>query len=106
VMSSFSEALPTALCEAMILGKPVVVTTCSGCSSMVGNGAYGIMTNDTPESLLNGLKILMADYAMRKDVSKKSSQRSKQFNIKHAVEKYESVLDQQPVTDMLIHEVF
>src|SRR5699024_11198823 len=71
VMSSFSEALPTALCEAMILGKPVVVTNCSGCRSLVGNGAYGIMTKQTTESLFNGLKILMADSALRKDFSKK-----------------------------------
>jgi len=38
VMSSLSEALPTVLCEAMILGVPTLVTNCSGCRGLVNSG--------------------------------------------------------------------
>ena len=41
-MSSITEALPTVLCEAMVLGKPVLVTNCSDVE-IVANGEYGLM---------------------------------------------------------------
>ena len=94
VMSSFSEALPTVLCEAMILGRPVVVTNCSGCKSIVDGGSYGLMSEPTPQSLFEGLKLMIDDPALRSTYSKKSQERSKLFNIDNAITEYEKLLDQ------------
>ncbi len=93
-MSSFSEALPTVLCEAMILGRPVVVTNCSGCKSIVDGGSYGLMSEPTPQSLFEGLKLMIDDPALRSTYSKKSQERSKLFNIDNAITEYEKLLDQ------------
>jgi glycosyltransferase involved in cell wall biosynthesis len=94
VMSSFSEALPTVLCEAMILGKPVVVTNCSGCKGLVDEGVYGLMKEQTPQAIFEGLKLMIDDPDLRKKYSLKSKERSKLFDIDKAINEYEKLLDQ------------
>ena len=43
VMPSHSEGLPTALMEAMALGKPAVATDAFGCRDVIGDARYGIL---------------------------------------------------------------
>ncbi len=80
VMTSVSEGLPTALCEAMILGLPAVVTDSSGCRELVGYGEFGIMTEQTTEGIYSGLKALISSKESREYFSKKSLQRAEIFN--------------------------
>lgn len=79
-MTSLSEALPTALCEAMILGIPVCVTNCNGCSEVVDHGKYGEIVDINPNSIANGLKKLILDKDLRKKYANLSITRSKIFN--------------------------
>ncbi len=80
VMTSVSEGLPTALCEAMILGLPAVVTDSSGCRELVGYGEFGMMTEQTVEGIYIGLKTLILSKEKREYFSLKSLQRSEIFN--------------------------
>jgi glycosyltransferase involved in cell wall biosynthesis len=59
VMTSISEGWPTALCEALVLELPVVVTDCSGCRELVANGEYGIMVQQSAVAIAEGLKQLI-----------------------------------------------
>ena len=61
VMPSLSEALPTALCEAMILKKPVIVTDCSGCREIVNNGEFGLIAEQNDSDLAEKMMMLMND---------------------------------------------
>lgn len=45
VMTSLSEALPSVLCEALILDKPVLITDTPGCKEVIEFGKYGMMTD-------------------------------------------------------------
>ena len=61
LMTSKSEAMPMALCEAMILGKPVLVTNCSGCREVVNYGEYGLMADQNSINFCNKLKLIIND---------------------------------------------
>jgi glycosyltransferase involved in cell wall biosynthesis len=73
LMSSISEAMPMALCEAMLLDVPTLVTNCSGCREVVGQGRYGVMVDQTAEAIASGMTQLMDD-SKTLDYYKKQSQ--------------------------------
>lgn len=80
VMTSVSEGLPTALCEAMILGLPTVVTDCSGCRELVENGQYGMMVRQSAVSIYEGLKEMIVMPEKQAYFRKKSLERAAIFN--------------------------
>jgi len=92
-MSSVSEALPTVLCEAMILGKPTLVTNCSGCRELVDHGIFGIMAeqddNDLAEKMIQYLSIPeFIDY-----YHKKSLERALLFDDSQILAEYYRILN-------------
>ena len=91
VMSSESEGLPTVLCEAMVLGCPVVVTDCSGCREVVDNGKFGIMTNQNYNALFQGLYTMMERGDKRARYSEMSLNRASIFDDDFAVKQYEEL---------------
>ena len=104
-MSSHAEGLPTVLCEAMILGKPVVVTDCSGCRGLVENGKYGYMTDNTVESLTEGLARMIDDADLREKYSKKALERSRSFDVDKAVAEYEALFNREGKTEIRRRDV-
>jgi glycosyltransferase involved in cell wall biosynthesis len=56
VMTSKSEALPTAMLEAMVLGKPVITTNVTGSREIVGMGIFGLLTDENPDSLSKAMR--------------------------------------------------
>jgi glycosyltransferase involved in cell wall biosynthesis len=93
VMSSISEGLPTALCEALLLGRPVVVTNCTGCREIVDNGKYGIMTDQNEQSLFRGIARLIDDAELREKFSNASIKRSRIFSDAATLRQYEDLFD-------------
>jgi glycosyltransferase involved in cell wall biosynthesis len=88
VMTSFSEGLPTALCEAMILGKPVMVTNVSGCSEVVSNGEYGAICEPNAASIAEVLGKLVVSPDLLESLKRKSLERAKMFSVDHAMDQY------------------
>lgn len=80
VMTSVSEGLPTALCEAMILGLPVLVTDCSGCRELIDHGEYGLMVSKSSEEVYLGLKKLILSEELRAYYSGRSIDRAIVFD--------------------------
>jgi glycosyltransferase involved in cell wall biosynthesis len=92
VMTSVSEALPTALCEAILFGKPVVVTDCSGCREIVDHGRYGLMTGQSTVEIYNGLKAMITDPALREKYGKLARERAGIFDDRKALRQISEVL--------------
>ena len=92
LMTSKSEAMPMALCEAMILGKPVLVTNCSGCREVVNYGEYGLMADQNSKDFCNKLKLIMIDKDLRDDMSSKSLSRAKIFSDEHIMSQIISII--------------
>ena len=79
VCSSRYEGLSTVVTEALILGKPVVTTPCTGMEELLGNSEYGVITEDSAEGLYRGMKRMLEDAALQELYAKKAVQRGKQF---------------------------
>ena len=88
--SSRSEGFSTVVTEALILGKPVVATNCSGMTELLGDSEYGLVTENNEDALYLGIKTLISDNTLLNHYQKKSQERSRDFDIKktmHEVEK-------------------
>lgn len=81
VLSSDYEGLPTVICEAMALGKPIISTKCSGAIELIGNDEYGILCECGNEYMIkNSIKKVLEDRALLNKLEKKSYEKSKIFN--------------------------
>lgn len=92
VCSSLTEGFSTAVSEALILGVPVVTTRCSGMAEMLGNNEYGIITENTQEALLAGIKYMLSDKSILTDYKQKSEIRGKKFDSTQTVAMAEELL--------------
>jgi glycosyltransferase involved in cell wall biosynthesis len=92
VMSSHSEGLPTVLCEAMILDKPVIVPEVTGCREVVDMGKYGLMVENSAEGLYQGMKLFSNDENLREQYKKKAMERKVVFNDSFATQAYADIL--------------
>ena len=92
VMTSVSEGLPTALCEALILGKPSLTVNVPGCREVVGNSEYGILVERTKKGIADGILQLCAS-DMREYYHEKALERAKIFNDEIAIGQYYNIFD-------------
>lgn len=56
VCSSRYEGLSTVVSEALILGRPIVTTPCSGMEELMGDSGCGLIVPDSAEGLFEGLQ--------------------------------------------------
>lgn len=94
IMSSISEALPTALCEAMILGKATLVTNSSGCSEIVDNGEYGLMAEQDDQSLAKHMIKYLSNPQVVLYYEQKSGERAKLFDDSLVLKEYNKILSE------------
>jgi len=94
VMSSVSEALPTVLCEAMILGVPSLVTNCSGCRGLVEGGEYGLVAEQDDQDYADKMMLLIDNPALLDHYADKSLQRAELFDDERILQTYYNIFDQ------------
>ncbi|MCC8146061.1 MAG: glycosyltransferase, partial [Bacteroidales bacterium] len=75
VSASFTEGYSLAICEALCLGKPMLVTEVSGAKEIVGD--CGLIVPQDEQSIYEGLRKLIEDKNLREGLSKKAFSRSK-----------------------------
>ena len=92
VCSSISEGYSTAVTEALILGKPVITTDCSGMSELLGANEYGLITENDEEALLLGIKSILNDKNLLDNYSRQANKRGKDFCIQHLISPIEAIL--------------
>lgn len=94
VCSSFAEGFNTAITEALILGKPVVATACSGVDEQLGkDNNYGIMVENSEEGVFQGL-ISMTEPDIRHHYSRKAIESSCRFNLRDNMDRIYSVIEE------------
>ena len=91
VCSSISEGFSTAITEALILGLPVVSTEVSGVREQLNNGC-GIVTENNEDSLFDGVKYLVTHRDELDEMSRRATERGKEFRLDMAMKNIESVL--------------
>lgn len=80
MMTSISEAMPMSLCEAMLLGKPTLVTNCSGCREVVGYGEFGLMVEQNPKAIAEGMEKYIYNKTYFKKYTAKTLERAVVFS--------------------------
>ena len=79
VCPSRFEGFSTVVTEALILGKPVVTTPCSGMRELLGDSEFGLITEDSAEGIYRGMKKLLEDAALREEYARAAKLRGKNF---------------------------
>lgn len=93
VMTSLSEALPTALIEAMMLGKPVLVTNCSGCREVVENGEYGLMVDISEVAIANGIMSFIREPNKLNEYSQLAREGAKRYLPENILKQFNELLE-------------
>lgn len=94
VCSSYAEGFNTAITEALILGRPIVATACSGVEEQLGkDNNYGIMVENSEEGLFRGL-ISMTEPDIRHHYSRKAIESSCRFNLRDNMDRIYSVIEE------------
>ena len=92
VCSSISEGYSTAVTEALILGLPVVTTACSGMGELLKEGECGIITENSEDALLAGIKQLLDHPEQLAHYKEKATARGKEFTLEALMKPIEDLL--------------
>lgn len=80
VCSSFSEGFSTMVTEALILGKPIITTDCSGMFELLGNSEYGLIVENSTTGLYTGIKSLLTDNSNLQHLQKMAGLRGQEYS--------------------------
>lgn len=93
IMPSRSEGLPTALCEALILGKPLIATNVSGCRETIQHGDFGLMPEPNENDIAEAMVKMIQDPELRKKYSLLAQERAIVFEDSAIMKQYYSLFD-------------
>jgi glycosyltransferase involved in cell wall biosynthesis len=93
VSSSKVEGLPLVVAEALILGKPVLCTRCSGPVELLDDGKYGMIVENSEDGIYEGLKQLLTSGDEREKYANLSLQRKSFFDINKIMSQIEDLID-------------
>ena len=80
--------------EALILGKPVVTTPCSGMDELLGENEFGLITEDSVEGIYQGMKKMLEDPDLRAHYAQKAQVRGRDFSKKKLVKQTEQFFEE------------
>ena len=79
VCSSRYEGMSTTAIEALILGKPIVTTDCSGMNELLGDSEFGLIMPNTVEGILQGLRTILSDTELCRTYAANALRRGEQL---------------------------
>ncbi len=92
VCSSIAEGFSSVVAEALICGKPVLSTDCSGADELLAGSEFGIITENSEEGLYLGMKKLLSDDELLSHYRDKAALRGKSFSLKERIDEIEKAL--------------
>lgn len=94
VCSSRREGFSTAVTEALILGKPVVSTNCSGAYELLGyNNEYGIVVENSENGIYNGLSKMLSNAELFEKYKIVAKKRGEKFSKENVVKQNKKLFD-------------
>jgi glycosyltransferase involved in cell wall biosynthesis len=95
VLCSDNEGMPLALIQASQAGLPIVTTDVGSVSDIVLDGVTGLLTEVSPNALIQGVSKLLSDPSLRTRLGKSGQTRAKEFFSSQAmVERHEELYSQ------------
>lgn len=93
ICSSYSEGLSTVAIESIVLGKPVITTSCSGMEEIFGGFSCGHICENSIEGLINSIKDILENPQLLKKFSAQSKQRGEFFALNNRMAVVEELLE-------------
>ncbi len=93
ICSSRAEGFSTAVTEAIILNTPVVSTSCSGAKEILGDSEYGLICQNSTESLYSAMKKILQDQKTYQFYIEQVKKRAPFFDMKKSMRKIETFLE-------------
>ena len=101
VCSSIYEGISTVVQEALILGKPVVTTPCTGMEELLGKSEYGLIAEDSDNGLYKALCQMLGNREVEKYYSKKAVERKveigKEYVLRQTEELFKEILQNKVI---------
>lgn len=91
VCSSLYEGFSTFVTEAMILGKTVVTTDCTGMKELLGDSEYGLIVPNDEDSLYEGMVRMLSDPELCAYYEKQAMRRGMDFSTESLAKKAEEL---------------
>lgn len=95
VCSSRYEGLSTVVTEALILGKAVVTTPCTGMRELLGDSEFGLIADDSAEGIYRGLKAMLDDPKKRESYAQAAKKRGMDFSKAKVLEQTQRFFQEQ-----------
>ena len=95
VCASYIEGYSTAVTEALIIGKPIITTNCSGMNEILENGTYGLIVENNENALYNGIKEIILNSNLRKNYENLAIKRREYFNIDRQLKEVNEIFENQ-----------
>ena len=93
VCSSLYEGYSTAVSESIILHTPVITTDCSGMAEIFGDSGCGMIVENSDEALLNGMRCMLTDMALVKQMKACAVERSTFFSTERCIKQFEDFIE-------------
>lgn len=93
VCASYIEGYSTAVTEALIIGKPIVTTRCSGMDEILQNGKYGLIVENDEEDLYDGIKKILLNQDIRNNYAELAIKRREHFEMKNQLKEINKMFD-------------
>ena len=91
-LTSESEAFPTVLIEAMLLGKPVVATKCSGCVEITDGGKYGVLCEHNAKDIAEKLKQILESKELRERLAASGRERLAVYSERKTLDAFDNLI--------------
>ena len=94
VCSSRYEGMSTVVTEALILGKAIVTTPCTGMDELLGDSEFGLITGDSVEGIYQGMKNMLETPELRAEYARKAAVRGRDFSKEKLVKQTEQFFEE------------
>lgn len=94
VMTSDFEGLGLVICEALVLGKAIISTKCSGPTELLSENETGILVNcGDIDGIKDGIKQVLTDSVLKSSLEAKSLLRGERFNSHEIINQFNLLID-------------
>ena len=93
MLSSGFEGFGLVVCEAMLLGVPVVSTKTAGPIEILDENRYGLLCEHDDESIYLAVKKMIDDADLRAYYTKVGYVRSLDFSVENTVKQFDALLE-------------
>lgn len=93
VLPSDAEGFGLVLCEAMTLGVPVISTPTAGPKEILGNDKYGLITEFSPQSILESIKRLVSDNVLKDRLIEAGKERIKLYSLENTMQGFHRLVE-------------